>query len=253
MAYTKYNYERVNWKNKSQGLLTALGEKNLNVMDEGIYNIANQLDNVYQEFAAEIGKIPTMQTTIDGVESTVGKLNTSFTEVQTTVSSLNSSVTSLNTKVKDNTTSIESMGTRVWNLRSNSICVPRLIKKGLQKGDEFNFYDFSRTVALVLKGYANFGNSTSEYFSEIIPFTEKGVFPSKIVPLLIKSGHTGINLDNIDDPSTSVTVGYRIYIRIKPSEDDGIVTVSDYSIKPNVVNSGVTKGYFDLYVLETEQ
>ena len=51
MAYTKVEYTPVNWKNKSEGLLTPLGKKNLNVMDEGILKIAEQLDEVYRSFA----------------------------------------------------------------------------------------------------------------------------------------------------------------------------------------------------------
>ena len=79
MAYTKVEYTPVNWKNKSEGPLTPLGKKNLNVMDEGIAKIADQLDEVYRSFAEEINKIPTMQTKVDEFESTISTLNSTVT------------------------------------------------------------------------------------------------------------------------------------------------------------------------------
>lgn len=49
MAYTKYVYTRVNWKNKSESLETPLGKTNLNRMDSAIYQIAENLDVAYNE------------------------------------------------------------------------------------------------------------------------------------------------------------------------------------------------------------
>lgn len=254
MAYTKVEYTPVNWKNKSEGLLTPLGKKNLNVMDEGISKIAEQLDEVYRSFAEEISKIPTMQTKVDEFESTISTLNSTvntlnsdFTTVKQNVDTLSTTVTRLNKSVQDNESAIGRVTVKV----SNALVQPRLIKAEIQNGDEFDFYDFSKTVALIVKGHAKFGNSTSEYFYEFIPFQEKGVFPAKIVPLLIKSGVTGVGIDSMDNPSNSVTIGYRIRIRITPDENTGKVTVSEYSVKPSTVGANVTKSSFDLYVLET--
>lgn len=254
MAYTKVEYTPVNWKNKSEGLLTPLGKKNLNVMDYGISKIAEQLDEVYRSFAEEISKIPTMQTKVDEFESTISTLNSTvntlnsdFTTVKQNVDTLSTTVTRLNKSVQDNESAIGRVTVKV----SNALVQPRLIKAEIQNGDEFDFYDFSKTVALIVKGHAKFGNSTSEYFYEFIPFQEKGVFPAKIVPLLIKSGVTGVGIDSMDNPSNSVTIGYRIRIRITPDENTGTVTVSEYSVKPSTVGANVTKSSFDLYVLET--
>lgn len=254
MAYTKVEYTPVNWKNKSEGLLTPLGKKNLNVMDEGISKIAEQLDEVYRSFAEEISKIPTMQTKVDEFESTISALNSTvttlnsdFTTVKQNVDTLSTTVTRLNKSVQDNESAIGRVTVEV----SNALVQPRLIKAEIQNGDEFDFYDFSKTVALIVKGHAKFGNSTYEYFYEFIPFQEKGVFPAKIVPLLIKSGVTGVGIDSMENPSNSVTIGYRIRIRITPDENTGTVTVSEYSVKPSTVGANVTKSSFDLYVLET--
>ena len=254
MAYTKVEYTPVNWKNKSEGLLSPLWKKNLNVMDEGISKIAEQLDEVYRSFAEEISKIPTMQTKVDEFESTISALNSTvttlnsdFTTVKQNVDTLSTTVTRLNKSVQDNESAIGRVTVKV----SNALVQPRLIKAEIQNGDEFDFYDFSKTVALIVKGHAKFGNSTSEYFYEFIPFQEKGVFPAKIVPLLIKSGVTGVGIDSMENPSNSVTIGYRIRIRITPDENTGTVTVSEYSVKPSTVGANVTKSSFDLYVLET--
>lgn len=254
MAYTKVEYTPVNWKNKSEGLLTPLGKKNLNVMDEGISKIAEQLDEVYRSFAEEISKIPTMQTKVDEFESTISALNSTvatlnsdFTTVKQNVDTLSTTVTRLNKSVQDNELAIGRVTVEV----SNALVQPRLIKAEIQNGDEFDFYDFSKTVALIVKGHAKFGNSTSEYFYEFIPFQEKGVFPAKIVPLLIKSGVTGFGIDSMENLSNSVTIGYRIRIRITPDRNTRTVTVSEYSVKPSTVGANVTKSSFDLYVLET--
>lgn len=53
MDYTKYVYQRVNWKNKSDSLETPLGKTNLNRMDSAIYNIAENLDIVYNKMSTE--------------------------------------------------------------------------------------------------------------------------------------------------------------------------------------------------------
>lgn len=53
MEYSKYFYNRVNWKNKGESLETPLGKTNLNRMDEAIYIIAENLDVVYNELDAK--------------------------------------------------------------------------------------------------------------------------------------------------------------------------------------------------------
>lgn len=53
MAYTKYAYVMVNWKNKSESLETPLGKTNLNRMDSGIYAIAENLDVAYNVLDAK--------------------------------------------------------------------------------------------------------------------------------------------------------------------------------------------------------
>ena len=53
MSYTKYVYTRVNWKNKSESLETPLGKTNLNRMDSAIYQIAENVDVVYNEMDAK--------------------------------------------------------------------------------------------------------------------------------------------------------------------------------------------------------
>lgn len=55
MAYARYVYNRINWLNKSESLATPLGKTNLNRMDSAIYNIAENLDVVYNEMST--GKI----------------------------------------------------------------------------------------------------------------------------------------------------------------------------------------------------
>ena len=52
MTYTRYVYNRINWMNKSESLATPLGKTNLNRMDTAIYNIAENLDVVYNEMSA---------------------------------------------------------------------------------------------------------------------------------------------------------------------------------------------------------
>lgn len=47
--YTRYVYDRIFWKNKSESLDTPLGQSNLNHMDSAIYQIAENLDVVYNE------------------------------------------------------------------------------------------------------------------------------------------------------------------------------------------------------------
>lgn len=53
MAYTRYVYNQVNWKNKSESLETPLGKTNLNRMDSAIYYIAQNLDVAYTELSTE--------------------------------------------------------------------------------------------------------------------------------------------------------------------------------------------------------
>lgn len=52
MAYTNYAYTRINWQNKSDSLTTPLGKANLNRMDSAIYNIAENLNIVHEDFSA---------------------------------------------------------------------------------------------------------------------------------------------------------------------------------------------------------
>lgn len=49
MAYTKVEYNPVNWKNKSEGLITPLDKRNLNNMDDTIEMLADSLDVAYNE------------------------------------------------------------------------------------------------------------------------------------------------------------------------------------------------------------
>ena len=49
MAYTKVEYNPVNWKNKSEGLITPLDKRNLNNMDGAIKTLADSLDVAYNE------------------------------------------------------------------------------------------------------------------------------------------------------------------------------------------------------------
>ena len=49
MAYTKVEYNPVNWKNKSEGLITPLDKRNLNNMDDAIKMLADSLDVAYNE------------------------------------------------------------------------------------------------------------------------------------------------------------------------------------------------------------
>lgn len=53
MAYSKYFYNRVKWKNKSDSLETPLGKSNMSRMDDGIYQIAENLDVAYTELNAQ--------------------------------------------------------------------------------------------------------------------------------------------------------------------------------------------------------
>lgn len=63
MSYTKYVYNKTNWINKSEGLTTPIGKERLNNIENGIYNIAENLDVVYNEIstgkfdAADAGKV----------------------------------------------------------------------------------------------------------------------------------------------------------------------------------------------------
>ena len=49
MAYTRYVYTRTNWKNKSESMTTPVGKTNMNHIEDGIYNIAENLDVAYNE------------------------------------------------------------------------------------------------------------------------------------------------------------------------------------------------------------
>lgn len=51
MAYTRYVYDRIFWKNKSESLDTPLGQSNLSHMDSAIYQIADNLDVSYNEIS----------------------------------------------------------------------------------------------------------------------------------------------------------------------------------------------------------
>lgn len=52
MAYQRYIYNRVHWKNKSESIDTPLGKTNLNRMDSAIYILAQNMDIVYNEMSA---------------------------------------------------------------------------------------------------------------------------------------------------------------------------------------------------------
>lgn len=52
MAYTKFVYTEVGWKNGSESLTTPLGKTNLRHMDSAIYNIAENLDIVHSEMSS---------------------------------------------------------------------------------------------------------------------------------------------------------------------------------------------------------
>ena len=59
MAYTKVEYNPVNWKNKSEGLITPLDKRNLNNMDDAIKMLADSLDVAYNE-------LDTKKLSVDG-------------------------------------------------------------------------------------------------------------------------------------------------------------------------------------------
>lgn len=59
MAYTKVEYNPVNWKNKSEGLITPLDKRNLNNMDGAIKTLADSLDVSYNE-------LDTKKLSVDG-------------------------------------------------------------------------------------------------------------------------------------------------------------------------------------------
>lgn len=59
MAYTKVEYNPVNWKNKSEGLITPLDKRNLNNMDGAIKTLADYLDVAYNE-------LDTKKLSVDG-------------------------------------------------------------------------------------------------------------------------------------------------------------------------------------------
>lgn len=59
MAYTKVEYNPVNWKNKSEGLITPLDKRNLNNMDCAIKTLADSLDVAYNE-------LDTKKLSVDG-------------------------------------------------------------------------------------------------------------------------------------------------------------------------------------------
>lgn len=59
MAYTKVEYNPVNWKNKSEGLITPLDKRNLNNMDDTIKMLADSLDVAYNE-------LDTKKLSVDG-------------------------------------------------------------------------------------------------------------------------------------------------------------------------------------------
>lgn len=59
MEYTKVEYNPVNWKNKSEGLITPLDKRNLNNMDGAIKTLADSLDVAYNE-------LDTKKLSVDG-------------------------------------------------------------------------------------------------------------------------------------------------------------------------------------------
>lgn len=67
MAYSKVNYNRVNWINKEVAVTTPLGATNLNNMDSTIYNIANQLDQAYIQLNNEKANTSTVNDMLKSV------------------------------------------------------------------------------------------------------------------------------------------------------------------------------------------
>lgn len=53
MAFTKFIYNLINWKNKSESLTTPLGATNLNKMDSAIKKINDNLNSAYDEISSE--------------------------------------------------------------------------------------------------------------------------------------------------------------------------------------------------------
>lgn len=51
MEYQRYLYRKTNWCNKSENLTTPIGKQRLNHIEDGIYNIAENLDVVYNELS----------------------------------------------------------------------------------------------------------------------------------------------------------------------------------------------------------
>jgi len=110
MAYT-----RVNWQN-SPSHATPLSAENLNVMDEGIYD----LDAAVTEATGDIADLETTvsghTTSITGLQTTVGEhtadignMEDDISDLQTTVSGHTTSIGNLETSVEDNTSDISDL------------------------------------------------------------------------------------------------------------------------------------------------
>lgn len=65
MAYTKFEYDKTEWKNKSEGTSTPIDKKNLNHIEEGIYGTAKALDEAYRELKIDIDSMKLLGFSID--------------------------------------------------------------------------------------------------------------------------------------------------------------------------------------------
>lgn len=65
--YTRVTHDLIRWKNKRIGG-TCIDADNLNKMDSDIANVADQLDNAYQELS---GKIEETAELVDGINGEV--------------------------------------------------------------------------------------------------------------------------------------------------------------------------------------
>lgn len=95
MAFTKFLYNLINWKNKSDSLTTPLGASNLNKMDSAIKTIGDNLNTAYDELSERKLDKDTANTMISNVsyaESTgvftITRLNGSSITIDTKLEKL---------------------------------------------------------------------------------------------------------------------------------------------------------------------
>ena len=108
MAYT-----RVNWQN-SPSHATPLSAENLNVMDEGIYD----LDAAVTEAT---GDIADLETTVSGHTTSITGLQTTVGEHTTDISNIEDDVSGLQTTVSGHTTSIGTLANLTTTEKSNLV------------------------------------------------------------------------------------------------------------------------------------